>query len=146
MSQLQQTGRICHIGQTVNFQSQNGNTYYRRTLVLDITRCDMYTGERSPYENYTSFDFDGENCRMLDGFTEGQVVTVDFALSGRKYNDKQTGEVKYFNSIRGFKVTPREQAAPVASAQPPVQPAPEPAYQTGYAPVPPQPQQDNLPF
>lgn len=116
---LQQTGRVCRIGQTVTFQSEKGNTYYRRELVLDITRCDMYTGERSQYETFAAFEFDGDNCKMLDTLKEEQVVTVDFVINGRKYTDKRTGEVKYFNSLRGMKVTPRQ------TAQQPVAPTPQ---------------------
>ena len=42
--------------------------------------------------------------KRLDAFKEGDAVVVSFDINGRSFKDEQTGEVKYFNSIRGFKV------------------------------------------
>lgn len=111
----QLSGRIFHIGKTVQMTSKNGNTFTKRELVLDTTRHDSYTGERSPYDNYALLEFSNDNVSQLDGLSVGQVVTVDFTVEGRKVQDKQTGETRYFNSLRGYKVTVRQQ-----------QPAPQP--------------------
>ena len=42
--------------------------------------------------------------KILDSFKEGDAVTVSYDINGREFKDEQTGEVKYFNTIRGYKV------------------------------------------
>ena len=37
-------------------------------------------------------------------FNEGDVVVVSFDINGREFNDEQTGEIKYFNSVRGYRI------------------------------------------
>ena len=119
----QLSGRVLHIGQTVQMTSKNGNQFTKRELVLDTTRYDSYTGERSPYDNYALIEFGGENVKLLDGIQSGQVVTVDFTVEGRKTQNEQTGETRYFNSLRGYKVTVRQAKS---DPQPQPQPAPQP--------------------
>lgn len=98
------TGKIEHISATQFIQSKNGGqSFAKREIVLDATRYDSYTGERG-YENFPMFEFGGDKCSLLDGFKEGQVVTVSFDIQGSRYNDKATGEVKYFSRIRGYKI------------------------------------------
>ena len=81
--------------------------------------------------------------KTLDGFKEGDAVVVSFDINGREFKDEQTGEVKYFNSIRGYKV---ERYGDVEAK---VQQAP--ALNTGNqqqtaAPAQEQQGEDNLPF
>lgn len=98
------TGKIEYISATQIIQSKNGGqSFAKREIVLDATRYDSYTGERG-YENFPMFEFGGDKCSLLDGFKEGQVVTVSFDIQGSRYNDKATGEVKYFSRIRGYKI------------------------------------------
>ena len=131
----QLSGRIFHIGQTVQMTSKSGNTFTKRELVLDTTRYDSYTGERSPYDNYALLEFSNDNVSQLDDLSVGQVVTVDFTVEGRKAQDKQTGEIRYFNSLRGYKVTVRQKGQ---AQQPVQQPVMQPAQQTN--------DNDGLPF
>lgn len=47
------------------------------------------------------------------------AVTVSYDINGREFKDEQTGEVKYFNTIRGYKVEPygkRDDLPPSAPA------------------------------
>jgi|WetSurMetagenome_2_1015567.scaffolds.fasta_scaffold351119_2 single-strand DNA-binding protein len=102
------TGRIESIGAIEEIHSKDGTkTYYKREIVIDATRCDPYTGERG-FESYPSFEFGGDRCKELDNYEPGQIVTVSFDISGVKYNDKITNEVKYFNKVRGFKIELRQ--------------------------------------
>lgn len=97
------TGRIYQVKPTET-REYNGKTYYERTLVLDATKHDPYTGEPM-YPNFPSFQFMGEDrCKELDNYKTRQIVTVSFELQGVKYVDKQTGEEKCFNKVRGYKV------------------------------------------
>jgi hypothetical protein len=145
---LQITGKIKSIGSVQSIPSKNGgSTFDKRELVLDTTRFDPYTGERSEYENYPCLEFSGEKCKDLDGYQVGQVVTVSFELQGSFYKG-QDGIEKNITRARAFKIEARGAAhQPSASQQPAVaQPQPQ-AYQaptTRY--VPPPPSNDGLPW
>lgn len=111
------TGKIHKIMPTETIVSKKDSTrsFQKRTIVLDCTRFDQYTGERG-FENYPSFDFSGDKCAELDSYQVGQIVTITFDLQGNKYNDS-SGKEKYFTSIRGFKIELKGQTQP--QSQPP---------------------------
>ena len=112
----QVTGRIVVLGNTEQLKSKDGSkTYYKRELVLDATKFDPYTGERS-YENFPTFEFGGDKCAELDQFKIGEVVTVSFDLQGTKY--EKDGQTKFFTRVRGYKVERRQVQQ---SVQPPQQ-------------------------
>lgn len=115
----QVTGRIVVLGNTEQLKSKDGSkTYYKRELVLDATKFDPYTGERS-YENFPTFEFGGDKCSELDQFKIGEVVTVSFDLQGTKY--EKDGQTKFFTRVRGYKVERRQVQQPVQSQQSPQQ-------------------------
>ena len=144
------TGRIYKILPTQTFVSQkSGNTSHMREIVLDASRFDQYTGEKK-YDNYPGIVFWGdEQCARLDAFKEGELVTVSFDLNGTQYQDKQTGETKYFTRVKGYKI---ERAGDARSESRPQAPS-EPSASTlrtalSHGEDAPQPQQepDDLPF
>jgi hypothetical protein len=98
------TGKIHKIMPTETIVSKKDPTrsFLKRTIVLDCTRFDQYTGERG-FDNFPSFDFSGDKCAELDSYQVGQIVTITFDLQGNKYTDSN-GKEKYFTSIRGFKI------------------------------------------
>lgn len=135
------TGRVHRITPEQTVTGKSGKTFTKRTLILDAARYDTHTGEKK-FDNYPSVEFSGEQMKRLDEFKEGDAVVVSFDINGREFKDEQTGEVKYFNSIRGYKV---ERYGDVeAKAQ--QAPTPNTGNQQQAAAV--QPQQDNngLPF
>ena len=135
------TGRIHRITPEQTITGKSGKTFTKRTLILDAARYDTHTGEKK-YDNYPSFEFSGDGMKILDAFKEGELVTVSFDLNGRELKDEQTGEVKYFNSIRGYKV---ERYGDVeAKAQ--QAPAPNAGNEQQTATVQPQQGNDGLPF
>lgn len=123
------TGRIYDIKAT-EAKEYNGKTYFERSIVVDATKRDPYTGE-AKYPNFPALLFSGEDrCRELDGYAIGEVVTVTFNLQGTKYNDKQTGKEKIFNKVQAYKIeryvqpgqapaTPVQQATQQSMAIPP---------------------------
>lgn len=115
---LQVTGKIHSVGQTVSIPAKNGQPFLKRELILDTTRFDPYTGERSQYENFPMFEFSGDKCKDLDGLKSGQVVTVSFELQGAFFKG-QDGKEKNFTRVRAFKVDVRQ---PQAQPQQPQQP------------------------
>ncbi|WP_311327759.1 DUF3127 domain-containing protein [Capnocytophaga sputigena] len=66
------------------------------------------------------------NCALLDNLQVGQMVKIHFNLQGREWTSPQ-GEVKYFNTVVGWKieliqttnVAQQQQQAPQGYAQPP---------------------------
>lgn len=97
------TGRVHRITPEQTVTGKSGKTFTKRTLVLDAARYDTHTGEKK-FDNYPSIEFSDELMKRLDEFKEGDAVVVSFDINGREFKDEQTGEVKYFNSIRGYKV------------------------------------------
>lgn len=97
------TGRIRKITPVQEITGKSGNTFQKRTLVLDAARYDTHTGEKK-FDNYPSFEFSGEAMRQLDSYKEGDCVTVSYDINGREFEDPATHEVKYFNTIRGYKI------------------------------------------
>lgn len=93
------TGRILEIGEVESIQSKNGNTFNKRTLVLNCTRSNF--GE--VYENYPSFEFSGRHIDDLSTFMVGDIVTVSFVIQGNKYKKENQSE-KFFNTIAGYKI------------------------------------------
>lgn len=143
---LQVTGKVYSVGQTVSIPAKNGQPFLKRELVLDITRFDPYTGERSQYENFPMFEFSGDKCKELDGLKTGQVVTVSFELQGSFFKG-QDGQDKNFTRVRAYKVEVRQpQAQPQQPQQPlqvqQVQQAQQPQYQQ----TPPPPMEEQLPW
>ena len=157
---FQITGKIELIGQPIDITTKTGSVIHRREFVLDATRYNPDTGE--PWENHPKFELGGNNVNIIDQFQVGQRVTVDFSLNGAKYPDQATGEIKYFTTIKAFRITAAEQQGQrpaQASYQgqpsyPPQQQNPFPATAPTGQPFPPAVDQDgnpvenpdNLPF
>lgn len=143
-------GKVLVIGRTEEIPSKNGGQpFLKRTLVLDCSRYDQYTGQK--FENYPQLEFVSKNTAILDNFNVGDVVEVSFALQGRSY--EKDGVQKYFTSIVGYKVEPyntqqSQQNAPQAPQNAPQaeqsnQPFTPPAVDANGNPVD---NNDDLPF
>lgn len=148
---FQITGKIEVIGTTTPISTKSGSVIYRREFVLDATRYNPENGE--PWENHPKFELGGNNVNIIDQFQVGQRVTVDFFLNGAKYPDQATGEIKYFTTIKAFRITAAEQQgqrpaqAPYQGqpAYPPQQQNPFPATAPTGQPFPPAVDQDGNP-
>lgn len=119
----QQTGKILIIGNTYQVPSTTpgAQPLYKRELVLDASRFDSITGQK--FENYPKFEFINQKCNLLDQFQVGQLVTVSFALSGRK--TEKDGQVNYFTNVTGYEIVPYQRMGQqTQTVQQPQQPAP----------------------
>lgn len=97
------TGKIYKIYPTEE-REYNGKTFYERNIVIDNTKIDQYTGERQ-WANFPLLTFSSKDkCNELDSYKNGDVVTISFEILGIKYNDKSTGEEKFFNKVRAYKI------------------------------------------
>ena len=133
------SGVVLAVGQPQQLTSKGGKIFTKRSLYLDCTTFDPYTGQRSQYENKILFDFMESKTSLLDNIQVGQVVTVSFDLQGSEITEPN-GQVKYFVHVRPFKVEVRQAQQPQVPLQSPLQQdtvwqAPYPLQQT-----------DNMPF
>lgn len=129
------SGVVLAVGQPQQLKSKEGKVFNKRSLYVDCTTFDPYTGQRSQYENKILFDFMESKMSLLDNIQVGQVVTVSFDLQGSELKE-QDGRVKYFVHVRPYKIDVRQMQQPL---QPQYQQPTPPAYQ------PPQ-VEDNTPF
>lgn len=91
-------GQITKIGITKTFGSKG---FKKRNLILT-------TDEQYPQP--ILIEFVQDKCELLDKFKEGQDVTISINLNGREWTNPE-GEVKYFNSIQGWKIEPKKEDA-----------------------------------
>ena len=115
------TSVICFISPV----QQITENFAKRDVVLN----DSWVGQDgTTHENYVNIEFTGERMKMLDLYEVGNMVVIEFHVTGRKV---QNGKV--YNTLRGLNITTyQNQWTPQAQQ----------AYvpQGGYAPQPAQPQ------
>lgn len=80
-------------------QTVGNNGFRKREMVLT-------TDEQ--YPQHLLIEFTQDRCSLLDNFTINQEVKVSVNLRGREWISP-SGEVKYFNSINGWKISAIEQ-------------------------------------
>lgn len=85
------TGKLYEIGQARIF-----GKFVKRTAVLEVPN--------GKYPAYYPFMFKGDAVSVLDGFAQGDEVTIIGYLNGRKYQKKDangapTGNMMYFLEI-----------------------------------------------
>lgn len=95
------TGKILLIGSVESFPYQD-KVFRKMELVLDASRFNPMTGEQ--YKNYPKLEVIGKHVDELSSFQVGQLVTVSFAISGRRI--EKDGEVSYFTNLQAFKFEP----------------------------------------
>jgi len=101
-------GKIKLIDETKTFGS---NGFRKRDVVIT-------TEEQYPQSILVEFVQDKTD--LLNTFQVGQAVKISINIRGREWTNPQ-GEVKYFNSIQGWRIEGMDQAA--AANMPPVPPA-----------------------
>lgn len=70
------------------------NGFQKRDLVITT---------EEQYPNDILIQFTQQRCDLLNNLKVGQNVRVHFNLRGREWTNQQ-GEVKYFNTIEGWKI------------------------------------------
>jgi translation initiation factor IF-3 len=73
----------------------------------------VVTTQDSQYPQHILIEFVQDKTELLDHYKEGQEVTISINLRGREYTNPQ-GEVKYFNSLNGWKI----EAEPIQEQKP----------------------------
>ena len=96
------------------------DSFKKREFVVEYAENPMYP-------EFVKFELIQDRCDLIEPFNTGDEIEIDFNLKGRKWTDKQ-GEVKYFNSLQAWKVTPAQGSNELQSPQPMA--APEQTDQT----------------
>lgn len=69
---------------------------------LKIQYAVIETNEK--YPQAIKVDFIGDNCNLLNDVKYLDEVVVKINLRGKEWTDQRTNEVKWFNSIQGWKI------------------------------------------
>ena len=75
-------------------ESVGQNGFQKRDLVITT---------EEQYPNDIIIQFTQSKCALLDNLRIGQIVKIHFNLQGREWTSPQ-GEVKYFNTVVGWKI------------------------------------------
>jgi len=120
---MQVTGKIKLINAEQTFGS---NGFRKRELVVTT---------EEQYPQSIMIEFVQDKCDLLNNFKVGQDVTVSINLRGREWENPQ-GEIKYFNSIQGWRIEASQAAgAPAGNS-----------FETTSAPAASSNEPDDLPF
>ena len=101
-------GKIKLIGETRTFGS---NGFRKREVVVTT---------EEQYPQHIMIEFVQDKTDLLNTYQVGQQVKVSINLRGREWTNPQ-GEVKYFNSIQGWRIEALQQEA-ATDNMPPVPP------------------------
>ncbi len=102
-------GKIKKIEETKEY----GNNGFRKREVIITTE--------EQYPQPIAIEFVQDKTDLLNNYSVGQNVKISINLRGREWTNPQ-GEVKYFNSIQGWRIE-NLQAAQGGNAAPAVPPA-----------------------
>lgn len=102
-------GIIKMIDETKTF----GNNGFRKREVVITTE--------EQYPQHILVEFVQDKTDMLNNYSVGQAVKISINIRGREWTNPQ-GEVKYFNSIQGWRIEAIQAESP-AEGMPPVPPA-----------------------
>lgn len=91
MAQVTITGNIRQLGKV----QEVGASFKKRELILTEP-----SGQRS---QHIPIEFTMDRCNMLDGFKEGEEVTVAAFVNGREWTGKD-GVTKFFLSLSGNRI------------------------------------------
>jgi len=107
-------GKVKLIGETQTF----GNNGFRKREIVVTTE--------EQYPQHIMVEFVQDKTDLLNNYQVGQSVKININLRGREWTNPQ-GEVKYFNSIQGWRIENLQVANQEAGQIPP--PPPVEAFQ-----------------
>lgn len=120
MAIIKEKGTIAFMSEVQSGMSQNGNPWYRQTIVVDIAG---YNGSYRKLALQASGNIVGD----LEDFMVGDKVEVSYQVTAREYNGK------WYNNVDLYRIDPEEakvaEAAPQYQQQPMVQPGAYPQNQ-----------------
>ena len=103
-------GKVKMVGETQTF----GNNGFRKREIVLTTE--------EQYPQHIMVEFVQDKTDLLNNFNVGQGVKISINLRGREWTNPQ-GEVKYFNSIQGWRIEALQSEKQPEAGMPPVPPA-----------------------
>ncbi len=111
------TGRVLLIGAPVSLTSKSWTQFIKRDIVITVRKFDQYTGQpMDDADNTPKFSFMNDRCQSLCNVKVGDIVTIHFDLSGRRF--ETDGKTEYFNYLRPFRIEVQPQNQPQAYQSP----------------------------
>ena len=107
---MQVKGKLFEIFDT----QQVTDTFKKREFVLEYA-------DNPLYPQYVLFQLTQDRVGLLDTFSKGSMIEVEFNLRGRSWKSPQ-GETRYFNSLEAWRINPVQAAVETPSAPDPVPP------------------------
>ena len=95
MSSYNIKGTIHQVGAT----EQVTERFSKRAFIITFS-------DNPKYPQFAKLEATGDKCSMLDGFSVGDEVSVEFNVRGRTYTNKKTGEEDCFTSLTAWKIDP----------------------------------------
>ncbi|MBQ2350374.1 MAG: DUF3127 domain-containing protein [Cytophagales bacterium] len=81
---------------------QISDTFKKRNIII-------VSSDNPMYKEYITFELLQDDCSLVDSLQEGDCVVVYFNIRGRVYQDKNTGEPRYFTFLRAWKINKIDQ-------------------------------------
>jgi hypothetical protein len=75
----------------------------------------LTTEANTPYPQHVSFQINQDKCSMLDQFSDGEELKVQFNLRGREWNGPQG--IKYFNTLEAWRIERMVGGGPASTSQ-----------------------------
>ena len=91
ISIVEVSGKIKVLG---DVKTYGDNGFRKREIVITT---------QEQYPQHLLIEFVQDRCELLDSFNVGEKVTISINLRGREWQNPE-GEVKYFNSIHGWRI------------------------------------------
>ena len=92
---------------------QKSATFQAREFVIEVAD--------GQYPQMVKFQLVQDKCNLVDGYSEGEAITVDFDLRGREWNGK------YFTNLQAWRVARTDAAADAGGSDKAEFPTPAPA-------------------
>lgn len=113
-----------------------------QTFASGFQKREMILLTQEQYPQPISIEFLSEKTNLLDSLKEGDNIKVAINIRGREWTNPQ-GEVKYFNSITGWKLEKvAENTQEPVKASAPTEPVAAPSNENPFADD----EDDDLPF
>ena len=88
-------GKIKILG---DIKTYGDNGFRKREVVITT---------QEQYPQHLLIEFIQDRCELLDSFNVGENVKISINLRGREWENPE-GEIKYFNSIHGWRIEKEE--------------------------------------
>ncbi len=94
----------------INDIQQVSDTFKKREFVIE--QQEHIPNRPDPISNFIKFQMTQNRVELIDGFSEGQNVKVNFNIRGNKWQNRE-GQTTYFTNLEAWRIT-AEEAAPQA--------------------------------